>query len=70
MDFADHTGVMLPIPSDVVQHLMRGSLTGSRATDPVLPEKARRVPRRPARRRVARDGSRFARRPATARQSS
>jgi hypothetical protein len=70
MGFANQTGVMLPIPSDVIQYLMRGCLTGSRATDPVLPEKARRAPRRPARRRVARDGARFARRPAAARQSS
>jgi hypothetical protein len=60
---------MLAIPSFVIHSIMRRSLMGGLATDPVLTER-----RRPSRRslcaRLAPDRARVARTPATASQSS
>jgi hypothetical protein len=45
---AAHTQGMLPIAYITGQHVMRRSLLGALATDPVVPERPRR-PRRPTR---------------------
>ena len=45
---AAHTQGMLPIAYITGQHVMRRSLLGALATDPVVPERPRR-PRRPRR---------------------
>ena len=45
---AAHTQGMLPIAYITSQHVMRRSLLGALATDPVVPERPRR-PRRPTR---------------------
>jgi hypothetical protein len=48
MASAAHTQGMLPIAYITGQHMMRRSLLGALATDPVVPERPRR-PRRPTR---------------------
>jgi hypothetical protein len=48
MALAAHTQGMLPIAYITGQHVMRRSLLGALATDPVVPERPRR-PTRPSR---------------------
>ena len=59
MDDLPQPGGMVVLPLIVIQDLMRRSLTGALATDPVIPER-RRTRRRSPRPRLARARARLA----------